>query len=155
MAETSSTVIVACKLPNGLRLDLMGEEVRSTVPTLAGPQEAVHRNKLGSVVLRGSAAERRLERGDDYGRPMDAEPIATVSGGFGLTTVDKGFWEAWSEQNRDYPPFKNGLIFAGARSDHAPKRAAEQAELRSGYEPMDPEKPSTGRIKLEMMDRAA
>lgn len=149
---TANTVTIACKLPNGMFLDLMGEEKEEMVPSNSGPVRQVKRDLLKRVLVRGVAAERRLERGDEHGDPMESPGIMTVQGGYGLTFgVDKDFWDAWLRQNANSDLVKNRLIFAAA-GDKAADQAREQEEIRSGLEPLDPEKLPKG---LERVKRAA
>lgn len=148
----AATVTVACKLPNGLFLDLMGEEEIEMMPSNSGPVKQVRRQLLKRQFVRGVAAERRLDRGDDNGKPIEHGGLDIVQGGYGLTfDVDASFWDAWLAQNQNYPPVKNGLIFATTK-DKAASRAREQEEIRSGLEPIDPEKPGRN---LKPLARAA
>ena len=121
VTPTGTAVIVACKLPQGLHAecrDNAGETVR--------------------VTFRGSAAERRLQMADDKGRMMDHPTIREVKGGYGLTKVDKAFWDQWSKENATAPFMKAGLIFAAPNYDRTAGRAREQAEISNGLEPIDP-----------------
>lgn len=97
-SNSTATVAVGCKLPNGLHLDI-GET---------------------RVTLKGANAAR-------------------VFGGFGVTEgVDKSFYEEWCRINAQHPALKNGLIFAEAEADSVEDRGEEQAELRSGFEQLNP-----------------
>lgn len=131
-------VIVACKLPSGLLAEVVnnsGVRVR--------------------VAFNGSAAARRLERADERGNPIDMGPLQSVKGGYGLTPVDADFWEQWIKENAEYPAVKAGLIFASSTSKGAattPDAAAERAEIRSGLEPIDPNKPAP---KIERLKQDA
>ena len=108
----AGTVTVACKLPNGLHLDLPGRD---------------------RVTVRGFAVA--------WG---EASPLSIV-GGFGLTPgVDADFFEEWMITNADFEPVKKGLIFASAKASDATAQAKEFAGLKSGLEPLDPDKPGPG-----------
>jgi hypothetical protein len=117
-------VTVACKLPNGLILRVFDMIEKSESPVGAAPRtvrEAASR--AGSVTLKGCAAP--------YGTPK------LLHGGYALTHgVDADFFEAWMAQNKEHPAVKAGLIFAHAKSDMAQGKAKEQAEIRSGLEPL-------------------
>lgn len=68
-----------------------------------------------------------------------------VIGGYGITHgVDKEFFEEWKRINADFPPLKKGLIFAHDKPASAAAQAKEQAELKSGFEGMNPDKPAPG-----------
>lgn len=68
-------------------------------------------------------------------------PEHLIIGGYGLTPgVPRDFWEKWLEDNRDSALVKNHLIFAQPNEASARDAARERAGLRSGLEPMDPEK---------------
>ena len=117
-------ITVACKLPNGLHLDLSkdGQRTRFT--------------------LRGNALPRGADRDDSKEYPR-------VIGGFALTEIPKLFWDAWFATHKEIPAVRNGLIFARAKPADTAAMAAEKAELRSGMEPLDPKKPAKDIAKLE------
>lgn len=72
-----------------------------------------------------------------------------VVGGYGLTPgVDKDFFDAWLKLSATSVVVKRGLIFAQDNPGKAEGQAKEQAEIRSGLEGLDPEKPAPG-IKAE------
>lgn len=135
------TVTVCCKLPSGLHLDLMKKNT-----------DGAYTNVLERrVTINGLQAQRVLERADDKGKPVDMEPFPGAASGFGLTfNVDADFWEAWVAQNKDYEPYKRGLIFAHAKVENAKAQAKElgdkKAGIKSGLEPLDPTNPG-GKIK--------
>ena len=119
---TGETVTVACKLPNGLHLDLRDAN-----------------GEVRRVTLRGSGDARRMESGGQFVSSHGNR----VSEGFGLTPgVSKEFWEAWEAQYRkaNYEPLVRGLIFAVPKLDSAAAMAREKAEIKTGLEPIDPAK---------------
>lgn len=63
-----------------------------------------------------------------------------IVGGYGLTPVDKEFWEAWAKDYADSPLLLNGLVFAQGSDARATAKAGEQAEVKSGFEPLVPGK---------------
>lgn len=69
---------------------------------------------------------------------------ARIVGGYGLTQVDKDFFEAWKKEFAQFPPLKHGLIFAQEKPASADSQAKEQADIRTGLEPIDPAKPAPG-----------
>jgi hypothetical protein len=78
------------------------------------------------------------------GRPVNPPPgfpdPHPMAGGYALThDVDSKFWEQWLEQNKLSPIVKNGLIFAMSSSNDVKAKAREQADFRSGLEPLNME----------------
>lgn len=65
-------------------------------------------------------------------------------GGYGLTEVDKDFFEAWCKANADSALLKAGLIFAQEKPQAAASQAREQESVQSGFEPLDMSKPAPG-----------
>lgn len=58
-------------------------------------------------------------------------------GGYGLTTIAADDWQEIKKQYGELPIFKNGLIFAASSVQNASAQAKEQAEIKSGFEPVD------------------
>lgn len=115
------TVTVALKLPNGLVLELKENKELG----LKGRPEV--------YVARGSAL------------PYGVASEFSIVGGFGLTpNIDADFFAEWLVRNANLSVVKEGLIFAHAKASDASVQAREFAELRSGLEALDPEKPGTG-----------
>lgn len=69
---------------------------------------------------------------------------SAIIGGYGLTEVDKDFYDAWRKEFATFAPLKNELIFVQESRAKAEGRAKEQAEVKSGLEPLDPAKPAAG-----------
>jgi len=67
-----------------------------------------------------------------------------IIGGYGMTEVDKDFFEAWCKANADSALLSANLIFAQDRASLADGKAKEQADVKSGFEPINPEKPVPG-----------
>lgn len=100
-----ATVVIGCKLPNGLALDLPGK---------------------ARVIVAGTNS-------------------AALVGGHGITRdVDAAFWAEWKKVHKGFQPLEDGLIFA--YNDEATTQAAaiERSEEKSGFEPIDPNKPGAG-----------
>lgn len=122
------TVTVASKLPWPLRLQLQeAHEVSEQVH--GGGVRIVQRwNKTGdTIVVKGCSVDRS--------KPYDRE----IVGGAALTHgVNADFWAKWLEQNKKFPPVVNGLIFAHEKPASVAAEAKDLAELKSGFEPVDP-----------------
>lgn len=67
-----------------------------------------------------------------------------IVGGYGLTQVDKDFFDAWSKEFAQFGPLKNGLIFAQAKIESAEAQAKEQSVITTGLEPLNLDKPAAG-----------
>jgi hypothetical protein len=67
-----------------------------------------------------------------------------IIGGYGMTEVDKDFFEAWCKANADSALLSGNLIFAQERASMAEGKAKEQASVKTGFEPINPEKPVPG-----------
>lgn len=65
-------------------------------------------------------------------------------GGYGFTNVKEDFWNAWLLTHRSYVPVQKGLIFAHPKAQAAKAKAEEQAGIKNGLEPLDPQKPIPG-----------
>ena len=61
-------------------------------------------------------------------------------GEFGLTEVKEADWLYIKKTWAEWKLFKNGLIFAQTKTEDAKAEAKERAELRHGFEPIDPER---------------
>ena len=115
-----ATVTVACKLPHGLDLGL-----DHTIDA------GIDHKRNGEMVVRQPGGKRIVLAGAN-------SPNAVA--GYGMTPgVDAEFWNHWREANKDFPPVKNGLIFAHDREAMVAGQAAEQQHLRSGFEPLNTE----------------
>jgi|HubBroStandDraft_1064217.scaffolds.fasta_scaffold66269_2 hypothetical protein len=120
-------VMVGCKLPHGLTIQLNRKTVNDEGKTIWQP--------FGKkVTLAGRNASQ-------------------IVGGFGMTSVDADFWDAWVEQNPTFRALENGLLFAEPRRDRAMDRAIDQKEAKSGSEPIDPDKPGKGLTKVSAEDQ--
>lgn len=70
--------------------------------------------------------------------------ILPTGGTFGRTPdVDGELWEAVEKKYANMPAFRNGLIFAVATEEAAKSELKARAELRNGYEPIDPKRAKT------------
>ena len=125
----AGTVTVASKLPFPLVLQLeesygITEEVFG-----GGVREKVRWRKVGErVVINGCAI------------PMDRPTEKQIVGGAAFTHgVDAEFFAKWMEQKRNFAPVVNGLIFAAAKPADVVAEAKDLKDLKSGFEPVDPE----------------
>lgn len=125
---STASVVVACKIPNGLILQLEKRE-EAIEPSPAGGRKIEVGRKIGDPVkLNGCAI------------PMTGQPPAhQITGGFGLTVVPKDFWDKWVKQNEGLDVLVNGLVFAHEKRETTEAKAREMKGLRSNMEPLDPD----------------
>lgn len=127
--RTSNIVVVGCKLPSGIIVDV------------CDPGENEHGQKImvprrQPVTFKGANS-------------------SNIVGGFGLTEVDAEFWDAWIKQNAKFPAVANGLIFAQDRRDKAADNAMDHADAKSGFEGINPDKPGKGVERVPKKDLEA
>ena len=113
MAEV---VIVGCKLPNGLLLNVGSKTIRI--------------NGRSRYNMPSPARPKHLLAGAD------------VQYADGLTTVDKAFWDQWLSEHKDYQPVKVGHVYASANTSDATAKAKDTEQNKTGLEPIDPSKPA-------------
>ena len=124
----AGTVVVACKITNGLILRLF--EMADT------PE--VHPNGFRTI-------QKARQKGDPvkiagYAHDIMHVPKAPISGGYALTTgVDADFWEEWLDQNRDADYVRNGLIFAHEKSADVRAQAKEYRARPDNQGPIVPD----------------
>jgi hypothetical protein len=140
----TGTVTVACKLPNGLYLDI-GRK---------GDTAGFTRR----FEVRGPAQQENTDM-RPRGRMPDGtmmlhhkQPVVTP-GGYALTSgIPEDFWLQWLEEHKEMEIVKKNFIFAMPRPADAAARAREQAELRTGLEPISQDKPAPGITRVTADD---
>ena len=70
------------------------------------------------------------------GQEMGVLPM----GAYGLTEIREDDWLYIEKTWGEWKLFKSGLIFAQTKAEDARAEAKEKAELRHGFEPIDPER---------------
>lgn len=121
-------VCVACKLPNGLFLQLF-TMVTGAEPVMGGGfREVKIAQRVGEQI-----------RINGYAHPAMSAPRAPMSQGFALTEgIDADFWEAWLNQNRDADYVRNGLIFAHATREDVKAQTREHRAISDNQGPIVP-----------------
>lgn len=144
-------VTVACKLPNGLALQLQTEQMR-IVDTPTGPKQTPFYVKSGKIYyVKGPSYPVIPPKG--YPKPPHTE------GGYALTRgIPQAFWDQWWEQNKMAPycnseESDHGFIFAYADLDDAASAAIEHEGLLTGLEPLSTDVDSKGRMNDPRMPR--
>lgn len=138
----SEKVLIGCKLPSGLVLE------------------------VGYSVVEGSGRDTRtmLSRADNYarvtlngwnkGRPAGA--LAQLRPQHGQTEVDVDFWERWKKEHRDSKRWlKSQILFEAKNQAEFDAHAIDLRMRLSGLEPRDPDAMPNGIEKIEKEDRAA
>jgi hypothetical protein len=131
-AYGAATVTVACKMPNGVWLQLH-ELVECTEPHPAlGTRQVKQARKVGEpIMVKGYR-----------GLPFGIDPKIDIAGGYALTPgVPRDFWKKWFEQNKHSALVKNHLIFAHHERASVDDFATGNETIRCGLEPIDPDKP--------------
>ena len=108
-------VMIACKAPNGIVLDLDRYEVLNIEKGII----RTHKGPMPPVTLKGWAAP--------FGQPP-----GTV-GGYGLTAVPADFWEAWFSVNANSPLLADKIILPPHKDTHA--QAKDHAEVPQMFRP--------------------
>ena len=121
-----ATVIVGCKLPSGLTLEIVepGKDDAGKIGTMPRPAgKRIHLNGANSLRREASA----------LGVPMLAEYP------FGITRVDEDFWKQWLARHQDFDFVKNGMIFAVQDEKAAKSEARDRFhDVKTGLEPKKP-----------------
>lgn len=122
-------VTVASKLPHSLVLELE-DKIEVSEPVMGGGTRKVPqwRKNGHTVTINGAAL------------PFNAPYTPTVQEKVGLTFgVDADFFNEWLKQKKDFPPVAAGLIYAETSTEKAVGHAQEISDLKSGFEPVDPD----------------
>ncbi len=130
--KSATSYTVACKLPNGIMLQLHREEM-VRVPVLGGGivMEKQSRPSGDPIKVFGNRA------------PFGEQPRAPVVASYALThNVPADHWEQWLRENADSSLVRERIIFAYPTADEAIGVAKENKAVLSGLEPLN-----MGRIK--------
>lgn len=103
----AGTVVVACKLPHGIKIPAS--------------------KKNPEITLAGAYTHQSFR--EDKG--------LIAPGAFGLTTVDADAWNAASEVYADWKPIKSGLIFAQKNAASVKAEAKEKTDEKTGLEQVE------------------
>lgn len=128
--KSSATVTVACKIPNGIVLQLC-RPTKWIEETPSGSRDRVRWDKFGA---------RHFVQGPAY--PSGTVPEGygerpALSGGFALTAgIPREFWDEWLKQNAESSFVVNGQVFAQPTFDRAQGVGREKAAVKSGFEPL-------------------
>lgn len=119
----SEIVLVCCKLPHGLNLDLYSDAIDGArVPALRA------RVKLPGIM--------KFHIPNDDRKFVNPE----VYKGHTITEVPRKHWEEWAERNKNHPALVNGFIFVSKTEADAKAQASERQKELTGFEQLDPKK---------------
>ena len=125
----TSTVWIGLKLPRGLVLR-MSKKITQERQMKDGSFKQVD-----IFVADPSRPQVRLK---GYTVPFGKVPNYTIIGDFGLTEVDRAWWDEWKSQNSGYELLATKTIFEHGEKASVEAYADEHADLKCGLEPMDP-----------------
>src|SRR5260221_4670944 len=126
--SATGTVVVGCKLPNGLILQLSQFEA-NTEPVMGGGHRDIQTGrKVGEkYTVRGPA----VKWGDI--------PRFLMVGGYALTSgIPEDFWNEWVKQNNDSDIVRRGLVVAFPKMEDVEAKCRENEKKLTGLEPIDP-----------------
>ena len=140
-ATTGETVTVACKLPAGLLLRIFQKQ-KYMEPTQSGVMKETDvwvAIPGRQYAVRGTWA---ASAGQAYNQGNTAV-AELLPGGFALTHgVPKDIWDEWYAQNKDTAIVRKGVVFAAPGMQAATVEAKQARNVKSGLEPLDPDKPA-------------
>lgn len=123
------TVVVYCKIPSGLRIQLTRMEEYQE-PVMAGGVRTVKR----------AVPEGPMVKLNGCARNHNKETTTDIRFGCGVTyDVDADMFSEWMKRHRDEPYVRNGLVFAQPKPGDAAAQAKDHTSLKSGLEPLDPQ----------------
>ena len=75
---------------------------------------------------------------------LNGANTSRIVGGFGLTQVDKDFWDAWLKQNGTLDFVTAGMVFSVKSEREAEAESKNRENEASGFERIDPAKAPAG-----------
>lgn len=138
----TGTVIVACKIPNGLILQCSEEYTA---------HEAVSGGGYREVKMFRKAGEKHFVRGPKV--PQGMMPTFELASGAALTSgIPADFWERWLEEHKNATYVLNGLVFASKELAGVRAHCRENENVPSLLEPIDPANLPQAYKKIEMAE---
>ena len=116
-SRSADVVMVACKLPHGLRLELL--EAGETLQPKPGGQV---------YILKGANSLREDKR------------AALGRFDYAVTPIPRDFWDAWLKRNKDLEFVVKGFVFAETSTSRAQDKGKEHEKERTGLEALATEK---------------
>lgn len=129
--SSADYVMIGCKMPNGIVLNLDKYEVTNKEQGLVRLVEGG-----AEVTLKGTARA--------FGQPD------TSINGVAYTRVSRDFWDRWLAEHKDFAPLRDGFILVAKTADEQKKIAREREGERGQFprlEENDPRTRAIGKIK--------
>lgn len=131
--RSGGTVTVACKVPNGLVLQLCRPNTQIVNVRGNRHEETVY-SKIGQTFTVAGPAYPN----GPVPRGFKAPPL--IVGGYAMTRgIPADFWEEWLNQNAEASYVTSRMIYACDRADEARGLAEDHKDTLSGFEPLNPE----------------
>jgi hypothetical protein len=139
--QSAKFVTVGLKHPTGIILHVDRLEKHSVPVVGGGVREETRAVALPEKIkLNGSA------------RDLTKPQVIVTAGGYALTpNVPADFFREWMKQNEKSDLVVNNLIYAEERLDFAEKRGKEQRGVKSGLQPLNPDKDDRAPKGIEKM----
>lgn len=137
--SATGTVVVGCKLPNGIILQLSTFE-STTEPVMGGGHRDIQvGRKVGTkYVVRGPRV------------PFGEIPKFLMVGGYALTSgIPEDFWQRWLEQNKDSDIVRRELVVAYPMMEDVERHCRDNEKVMTGLEPIDPRNMPRGYQRIE------
>ena len=147
---SARTVIVACKVPNGIWLQTQTTQTRME-PTQAGPKETTYNVFTGKKhYINGPAYPNGTLPKGFPDRPDMRSGYALT---YGIPVDDWNLWAKQNEKSLFFHPEDGGFgaIFAAATIEEVQSIAREHALYLTGLEPLSTDEDASGRL----LDRRA
>lgn len=125
LAGSGRSVIVVCKMPRGIMLQLH-EKIKQDHKVMGGGIE-----KRDVAMATGAPVRLRPSV-----LPFGALPNYTIVNGFSFTEVEANFWNKWYEQNPRFGMLETGLLCAFDTEADARAYCKEYGALKHGLEPL-------------------
>jgi hypothetical protein len=158
-ATSGDTVTVACKLPHGVILRIFRwEEFEEQMRDGTYKTSKIGRPQEGrEFVVRGTWA---ASAGQAY-NVNNSAVAELLPGGYALTHgCPKDLWDEWFVQNMRSLLVRNKIVFAHSAQSAATEQARELRSVKSGMEPLDPQRPAERmpggvdrRLRMGILDR--
>lgn len=118
-------LFIGCKLPNGIKLELITPQLDSETGKPLNVLHPAPRNEKASVVLNGANSINT--------KILHAAQVPV----YGKTLVDEELWGLWYKANSKHPAVLNGSIFAAKNDDEFEAKARVGVKVIGGFEPLD------------------
>lgn len=122
------------------------QNVRTPPPPPAGPT-VVTESRSASVTIgcklpHGLIIEIGTPEDEGYvSVTLKGGNSSAIIGGYGLTRVSADVWAEWVRTHKFFPALRNGQLFVTPSEPDAQGEAVTRANVKTGFEGVDPENP--------------